>query len=88
MVFRQTASEGRRSVVREFCGYGIPTRLGLRKQRESPGAKFFMNLVLELALFDLSDAEGFLDWSWIDDRRDPSMRASETLARAPPAWRR
>ena len=88
VLFRQVEVAGMRSGYREFCGYGVPTRLGLRTQRDPKKGGYFLNLIVELALFDLSDSQGELDWKWIDDRRDPSLTPTQALDAAPPAWKR
>jgi hypothetical protein len=88
LLFRQAEVDGRRSGFREFCGFGIPTRLGLRTQRVPNERGYFVNLVVELALFDLSDSGGLLDWNWIDDRRDSALTPKQALKNAPPAWKR
>lgn len=88
VLFRQVQVARSRSGFKEFCGYGVPTRLTLRTQREPRKASYFVNLAVELALFELSDSGGRLNWRWIDDRRDPSITAEDALAAAPPAWKR
>jgi hypothetical protein len=88
LLFRQVLRNGKRSGYREFCGYGVPTRLGLRTQREVGGDRYFTNLVVELALFHLTGSDEELDWSWIDQRRDPQVSADEALELSPPAWRK
>ncbi|MDE2045579.1 MAG: restriction endonuclease [Thermoplasmata archaeon] len=88
LVFRQVETG-----VREFCGYGVPVRLSLRTQRNEDGGECFLNLVIELTLFDLPDvdsphpSDGELDWQWINDRRNAGLTTAQANGRAPPAWR-
>ena len=88
LVFRQVESG-----VREFCGYGVPVRLSLRTQRNEDGGECFLNLVIELTLFDLPDVEsphpsdGEFDWQWINDRRNARLTTAQANGRAPPAWK-
>lgn len=70
------------------CAIQVPTRLGLRTQKEARGTGYFLNLVVELTLFDLSDAGGTIDWAWIDDRRDSTLTSRQTLSSAPGTWKR
>jgi hypothetical protein len=93
MVFRHTEVGGRQAGFREFCGYGVPSRLSLRTQRNEGSDACFLNLVIELILFDLPDvdspspATGELDWQWINDRRNPSLDSAASNAHAPAAWK-
>jgi hypothetical protein len=92
LIFRHVEVNGRRSGFREFCGYGVPIRLSLRTQRAVGSDEPFLNLVVELSLFDLPDVnsptpvEGELDWQWINDRRNSALSSTESNKRAPPAW--
>lgn len=93
LVFRHTEVGGRQSGFREFCGYGVPVRMSLRTQRNEGSDECFLNLVVELTLFDLPDVNspgpttGQLDWQWINDRRNSALTAAASNSRAPEAWK-
>lgn len=85
-LFEQIEVAGRKKGYRQFAGYGVPEGFSLQTQATKTGA-YFTNLVVDLALFGLTAEDEDLDWSWIDDRRDAALRSSETLRRAPAAWK-
>lgn len=72
----------------EFSGVGIIERLEMVVQRDPTGTGTFPNLVIDVVVLDLADQNDSLDWRWLDDRRDPSLTAAETLRHAPAGWRR
>jgi len=91
LLFRKVPEGGKTSGFSEFCGYGVPIHLSLRTQREQKGKNYFVNLVVELCLFDLLDdtgREGELDWGWIDDLREPDLPPERANEKAPIAWKR
>lgn len=93
LVFRNTEVSGRQVGFREFCGYGVPSRMSLRTQRTEGSDRCFLNLVIELTLFDLPDVNstspttGELDWQWINDRRNPGLDSTTSNSHAPTAWK-
>jgi len=88
LVFRQVSRCNARYGHREFCGYGVPTRLEVVSQPEPGTGHAFTNLRVELALFSLTKEDEGFDWDWVDDRRDPSLTHEEANTRAPSAWKR
>jgi hypothetical protein len=87
LLFQQVAVGSARKGYRRFMGYGIPKRFFLRTQRDKESDFCFTNLVVELSLFRLERENDFLDWNWIDARRDPKVTDEEALTKAPWAWR-
>lgn len=92
MVFRSVPAPGPDGRVLqkghiEFCGAAIIDRLEHVVQRDPKSGRSFPNLVLDLTVVDLRETGDGLDWRWIDDRRDPSMTAEQSLRHAPASWR-
>lgn len=88
LVFRQVFQCDSPAGHREFCGYGLPTRLEVVSQPEPGTNRAFTNLRVELALLSLTEEDEEFDWDWIDDRRDPSLTHEQANAMAPAAWKR
>ncbi|WP_234786853.1 restriction endonuclease [Mycolicibacterium monacense] len=85
-----TVHRGGRAVVKghvEFCGAAIIERLEHVVQRDPETGRSFPNLSLDLAVVSGGEIDG-VDFRWIDDRRNPSLAASETLRHAPESWGR
>ena len=87
LVFTQREVNGRRQGYREFAGYGVPVRCTINTQREKSSNRYFTNLAIELALFNLEHENELFPWSWIDARRDPNLTGADVLAFAPAAWK-
>ena len=86
-----TVSRDGRSLVKghiEFCGVAVIERLEHVVQRDPDTGRSFPNLVLDLAVLDLSDTGDALDMRWIDDRRDPTLYLADTTRHAPQSWLR
>jgi hypothetical protein len=92
LLFRsQTVHVQGRAVVKghvEFCGVALIERLEYIVQRDPKTGSSFPNIVLDLAVMDLAPAGDLLDMRWIDDRRDASLSAQDTLRFAPVSWKR
>lgn len=86
ILFEGTTRPSVAGSFRRFVGYGIPRDLRIQSQRSSEGT--FSNLAVEMVLFDLTSEDEQLDWTWIDQRREPSVTADEVLRFAPVAWQR
>lgn len=71
----------------EFCGVALIERLEFVVQRDPVTGRSFPNLALDLNVISLG-RDDELDWSWIDDRRDPRLNTSQVLERAPESWKR
>ena len=91
LVFRATPmvvdGKRREKGYLEFSGVGIMERLEYVVQRDPGGQGTFPNLVIDLDIIQLDENDEF-DWRWIDDRRDPSLTAEESLRYAPASWKR
>ncbi|MER7006708.1 restriction endonuclease [Dactylosporangium sp. NPDC000555] len=90
LIYRSTTvSRGGRSLVKghiEFCGAAIIERLEHVVQRDPETGRSFPNLVLDLAVTDLSETGDALDMRWIDDRRNPTLHAEQAARHAPASW--
>lgn len=71
----------------DFCGVALIERLEYVVQRDPITGRSFPNLALDLNVISLGQNDE-LNWSWIDDRRDPRLSAEEALRRAPESWQR
>lgn len=71
----------------QFCGIALIERLEFVVQRDPTTGRSFPNLALDLNVITLDGNDEF-DWSWVDDRRDPRLSATEALSRAPASWKR
>jgi len=88
---RTVVSDAGRKVPKghvEFCGVAVIERLEYLVQRDPASGRSFPNLVIDFNVVDLSATGDRMDWRWIDDRRDPSLTAEETLQHAPVSWKR
>lgn len=88
LLFRGTTVSGAVKGYVEFCGVGVLERLERVVQRDPSSGRSFANYVYDVAVLDLSPGGEFLDWRWINDRRNPNLTAEEALRHAPPTWRR
>ena len=85
-----TVQRDGRSVVKghiEFCGAAIIERLEHVVQRDPETGRSFPNLALDLAVIAGGDSDE-IDFRWLDDRRNPELRAAECLRHAPKSWHR
>jgi hypothetical protein len=87
LLFVQRDIDGNRKGFREFCGYGVPSELMFRTQREQKSGQYFTNIAVELTLFSLEHENEEFNWAWIDARRDGSLTADGVLRLAPAAWK-
>ena len=71
----------------DFCGVALIERLEYVVQRDPVSGRSFPNLALDLNVISLGENDE-LDWSWIDDRRDPRLSAEQAVQRAPESWQR
>lgn len=70
-----------------FMGVALIERLEHVVQRDPQSGESFPNIVVDLNIIQLG-AEDSLDFRWIDDRRNVSLTAEDSLRFAPDAWRR
>lgn len=87
LIFSQYLHDGNVTGYRQFIGFGVPTNLYIRTQKEKGSANYFTNLVIEIALLGLEKENEFFDWNWIDKRRDSNLSSVETLKFAPSTWK-
>ena len=85
LLFEDQSIEMRARGFRRFSGFGVPTNVRVQAQASPDG--HFVNLAIELALFSTDAEDGFLDWSWIDDRRDGSISGAHANRSSPKSWR-
>ena len=86
ILFESATVSGSTASYRRLAGYGMPRDLRIQSQRSERGT--FVNLVIELVLFGLTEEGECLNWDWIDHRRDDSLTSDEALVSAPAAWKR
>lgn len=90
LIFRaksvQLAGKIRHQGFVEFCGVGIIERLEHIVQRDPQTGRSFPNIVLDLAVVK-GDSADAIDMRWIDDRRDPTLTAVQSLRSAPDSWK-
>ncbi|MDC5698726.1 restriction endonuclease [Intrasporangium calvum] len=70
----------------DFAGVCIIERLEFVVQRDPATGRSFPNLAVDLNVIRL-DEDDEVDWTWIDDRRDPTMTAAVAMTRAPDCWK-
>jgi hypothetical protein len=88
IITKQVEIEGYKKGYRSFQGYGIPIRAYTRVERETNSSRYFTNLVFEIVIMSLSSENERFDWRWIDDRRNKTLAASQTLTHAPLSWKK
>jgi hypothetical protein len=88
LVFEGVGYDGRVKGQVIFHGVGVITKAELVVQRDPQSIMTFPNYVFDIALLDLSDENESLNWSWINARRDPSIKPDESLRLAPSAWKK
>ncbi|MEQ4209646.1 restriction endonuclease [Actinopolymorpha sp. B9G3] len=92
LLFRSiTVRKEGRAIVKgyvEFCGAAVIEGLEHVVQRDPATGRSFPNLLLDLAVVDMSECGDTLDLRWLDDRRDPTLTAEEAARHAPQAWKR
>ena len=69
--------------LRKFIGAGV--LIGRETVDVDDGQYQYQNVLYHVALLDLPKG---LDWSWVDDLRDPGVGVQETFRSAPASWRR
>lgn len=88
LIFTQCIVDGNIQGYRAFSGYGIPTNVQIKTQKEKGTSHYFTNLIVEIALFGLEKEDEWFDWRWIDARRDASIALEDSLTYAPSAWKK
>jgi Restriction endonuclease AspBHI N-terminal/Restriction endonuclease len=71
----------------EFCGVAVIERLEHVVQRDSETGQSFPNLLLDLAVLQLTPGDA-VDMRWVDDRRDPTLTVEQSARYAPESWQR
>lgn len=86
LVWRSETVGGKVKGHVKFCGLAVIDRLEYVMQRDPVSDRSFPNIVLDLAVLELR--HDILDPRFLDDRRDASLSAAESLRHAPESWRR
>ncbi|OBB45457.1 restriction endonuclease [Mycobacterium sp. 852002-51961_SCH5331710] len=86
-VFRGVTEGGVAKGYVEFCGVAVIERVEIIVQRDPKSNMSFANYVFDLAVLKADAESEFVDWRWIDDRRNPDVPLGETPRHAPKAWR-
>jgi 5-methylcytosine-specific restriction enzyme A len=87
ILFRSVQRNKQSKGYLEFCGLGVLERAEQVVQRSPGGDTSFPNYAYDIALLDLSAEDDYLDWKWINARRDRTLVAEDTLELAPASWR-
>ena len=85
--FRRVPFDGKQKGDAKFEGLGIVSRVELVSQYSAKVGGTFANYAFEFLVLDLTREHDALDWSWINQRRDPAMTVDQTNVYAPWAWR-
>lgn len=70
----------------QFNGFGIIKGVELKTQYDRTLDRTFSNYAFDFHVFSLSKDDENFNWHWINDRRNPSLDANETLESAPKSW--
>ncbi|MFE9395057.1 HNH endonuclease [Streptomyces flavidovirens] len=70
----------------QFCGMAV-IESAEQIDQETEGHPF-RNYRYDLAVLDLKEEGGRVDWSWIETRGNRDLSTAKTLAHAPQSWRR
>lgn len=83
ILFFRTPSSGRV----QFEGFGVIESASVVSQRAGKTGRSFSNYVFDFLVLDVSAEAETFDWRWIEARRDPGQRRSETHEHAPASWK-
>ena len=88
VIFFQAVRQGLKAKGHvRFQGFGIVRSITLVTQFHRKKNQSFSNYAFDCVVLSMaSEAEEF-DWSWINSRRNTQLTLSETLTKAPLAWR-
>ena len=70
----------------EFQGLGFIRGVELLIQYDRKAKRSFPNFAFDFQVLSLAEENELLDWTWINDRRNPELSLEETLRHAPKAW--
>ena len=84
--FERVAVDGRVKGNVKFHGFGIIERAEVVTQF-NPKIGYFANYEFTFAVFSLAEENERFAWSWINARRDPTVKDEESLTLAPSSWR-
>ena len=71
-----------------FQGFGIICAAELVSQINPTTKEYFSNYVFEIAVFSMAEEGEVFDWSWINARRDPTIKLQDTAEKAPKSWQK
>lgn len=85
--FERVSKGGRKKGFVKFQGFGIIERVELVTQYDRKKERTFTNYAFDFAVLSLQGNKETFDWSWINDRRNPSLDLDKTFTNAPYSWK-
>lgn len=87
LLFQGVQVDGRLKGNKRFAGLAVIERAELVTQYNAK-IGYFTNYVFKFAILSLTKEDEELDWSWINDRRDPALSVNATIEHAPESWKK
>ena len=84
--FKRKSIDGRQRVL-EFNGFGVITNAE-KLQHNRKTNKDFVNYGFDFAVLEMTSENEYLDWEWINLRRDKNLSIEKTLKKAPSSWKK
>ena len=88
LVFEAVPKDGRLKGQIIFHGFGVISRAELVVQRSPANNRTFSNYIFDIALLNLEVEDDNFPWRWINSRRDPLVKSTESFALAPESWKK
>lgn len=88
LVFEAVPKDGRLKGQIIFHGFGVISRAELVVQRSPRNNRTFSNYVFDIALLNLEVEDDNFPWRWINSRRDPLVKSTESFGLAPESWKK
>lgn len=88
LVFEAVPKDGRLKGQIIFHGFGVISRAELVVQRSPANNRTFSNYVFDIALLNLEVEDDNFPWRWINSRRDPLVKSTESFGLAPESWKK
>jgi Restriction endonuclease AspBHI N-terminal/Restriction endonuclease len=87
LFFRRVPRLGKQKGFAEFQGFGIVRGTELITQSSKRAGGAFSNYAFDFLVMSMKQEGEEFNWSWINQRRDPTATDSSCLALAPNSWR-
>ena len=86
--FKRKSIDGRQKGFLEFNGFGVITNAERIVQHNRKTNKDFVNYGFDFAVLEMTSENEYLDWEWINLRRDKNLSIEKTLKKAPSSWKK